>query len=128
MDDFEACIAHLRFPVTHQRAIRTTNFLERLFVEERGTPFGERAVLKLMLRALIRAVRLVCPNTVQPMPGGRSCERKAGKRGGVQIERELRCHQRQRRGQNDAQLGDRLCATNTKNMFIMGPSGGARRV
>jgi transposase-like protein len=34
MDDFEACIAYLRFPVTHRRAIRTTN-LERLFVEER---------------------------------------------------------------------------------------------
>ena len=30
MDDFEACIAHLRFPVTHRRAIRTTNLLERL--------------------------------------------------------------------------------------------------
>jgi hypothetical protein len=26
MDDFEACIAHLRFPVTHRRAIQTTNF------------------------------------------------------------------------------------------------------
>jgi hypothetical protein len=24
MDDFESCIAHLRFPVTHRRAIRTT--------------------------------------------------------------------------------------------------------
>ena len=35
MDDFEACIAHLRFPVTHRRAIRTTNLLERLF---RGAP------------------------------------------------------------------------------------------
>ena len=34
-DDFEACIAHLRMPVTHRRAIRTTNLLERLFVEER---------------------------------------------------------------------------------------------
>ncbi len=33
MDDFEACIAHLRFSVTHRRAIRTTNLLERLFVE-----------------------------------------------------------------------------------------------
>ena len=61
MDDFEACIAHLRFPVTHRRAIRTTNFLERLFVEERRrlkiipNAFGERAVLKLMFGALIRA-------------------------------------------------------------------------
>jgi putative transposase len=61
MDDFEACIAHLRFPVAHRRAIRTTNLLERLFVEERRrlkfipNAFGERAVLKLMFGALIRA-------------------------------------------------------------------------
>jgi putative transposase len=61
MDDFEACIAHLRLPVTHRRAIRTTNLLERLFVEERRrlkiipNAFGERAVLKLMFGALIRA-------------------------------------------------------------------------
>src|SRR5436305_7774532 len=61
MDDFEAGIAHLRFPVTHRRAIRTTNLLERLFVEERRrlkiipNGFGEKAVLKLMFAALIRA-------------------------------------------------------------------------
>ena len=61
IDDFEACIAHLRFPVTHRRAIRTTNLLERLFGEERPrlkiipNAFGERAVLKLMFGALIRA-------------------------------------------------------------------------
>src|SRR5436190_5685639 len=61
MDDFEACIAHLRFPVTNRRAIRTTKLLERLFVEERRRlkiipkAFGERAVLKLMFGALIRA-------------------------------------------------------------------------
>jgi putative transposase len=60
-DDFEACIAHLRLPVTHRRAIRTTNFLERLFVEERRrlkilpNGFGEKAVLKLMFGALVRA-------------------------------------------------------------------------
>ena len=34
-DDFESCIAHLRLPVTHRRFVRTTNLLERLFVEER---------------------------------------------------------------------------------------------
>ena len=34
-DDFEACIAHLRFPVGHRRVIRTTNLLERLFGEGR---------------------------------------------------------------------------------------------
>jgi len=56
MDDFGACIAHLRFPVTHRRAIRTTNLLERLFVEERrcfniiSNAFREQAVLKLMFR------------------------------------------------------------------------------
>lgn len=50
MDDFEACIAHLRFPVTHRRAIRTTNLLERLFAKERRrlkiipNAFGERAL------------------------------------------------------------------------------------
>jgi len=60
-DDFEACIAHLRMPVTHRRAIRTTNLLERLFVEERRrlkiipNAFGEKAVLKLMFSAMIRA-------------------------------------------------------------------------
>jgi putative transposase len=60
-DDFEAAIAHLRLPVTHRRATRTTNLLERLFVEERRrlkiipNGFGEKAVLKLMFGALIRA-------------------------------------------------------------------------
>jgi transposase-like protein len=60
-DDFEACIAHLMTPVTHRRATRTTNLLERLFVEERRrlkiipNAFGEKAVLKLMFGAMIRA-------------------------------------------------------------------------
>ncbi len=50
-DDFEACIAHLRLPVTHRRFARTTNLLERLFVEERRrlkiipNGFGEKPVL-----------------------------------------------------------------------------------
>jgi putative transposase len=60
LDDFEACIAHLKLPIAHRRAIRTTNLLERLFGEERRRTkviphaFGERAVLKLMYAALIR--------------------------------------------------------------------------
>ena len=47
--------------LAHRRAIRTTNLLERLFGEERWRTkvmphaFGERAVLKLMYAALIRA-------------------------------------------------------------------------
>ena len=61
MDDFEACIAHLRLPISHRRATRTTNVLERLFVEERRrlkiipNAFGEKAVLKLMFGAMTRA-------------------------------------------------------------------------
>ena len=60
-DDFKSCIAHLRLPVTHRRFVRTTNLLERLFVEERRrlkiipNGFGEKPVLKLMFGALIRA-------------------------------------------------------------------------
>jgi transposase-like protein len=60
-DHFETCIAHLKFPVTHWRAIRTTNLPERLFDEERRRTkvlphaFGERAVPKLTYAALIRA-------------------------------------------------------------------------
>ena len=61
LDDFEACTAHLRFPVAHRRVIRTTNVLERLYGEERrrfkiiANTFGERQVLKLMYAAIIRA-------------------------------------------------------------------------
>lgn len=61
LDDFAACIAQLRLPIAHRRVIRTTNLLERLFGEERRRTkviphaFGERAVLKLMYAALIRA-------------------------------------------------------------------------
>jgi putative transposase len=61
MDDFEPCVAHLRFPLAHRRAIRTTNLLERLFGEERRRTkviphaFGEPALLKLIYAALIRA-------------------------------------------------------------------------
>lgn len=60
-EDFEACIAHLRCPVKHRKLIRTTNLLERLFVEERRRMrpaqgiHGERPVLKLMFAAVIRA-------------------------------------------------------------------------
>jgi putative transposase len=60
-DDFEACIAHLRFPLRHRKVIRTTNLLERLFLEGRRRTkvvphaFGERPVLKLLYAAVIRA-------------------------------------------------------------------------
>lgn len=61
LEDFDACIAHLRLPISHWRATPTTNMLERLFGEERRRTkviphaFGERPVFKLMYAALIRA-------------------------------------------------------------------------
>ena len=61
LDDFAACIAHLKLPLAHRKATRTTNLLERLFGEERRRSkviphaFGERAVMKLMFAALLRA-------------------------------------------------------------------------
>jgi len=61
LEDFEACIAHPRFPVGHRRAIRTTNMLGRLFVEERRrtkiipNAFGEKPMLKLMYASTTRA-------------------------------------------------------------------------
>jgi putative transposase len=60
-DDFDACIAHLEFPVTHRKTIRTTNFLERLFLEERRRTkviphaFGEKPLLKLMYASILLA-------------------------------------------------------------------------
>jgi transposase-like protein len=60
-EDFQACIAHLVFPITHRKAIRSTNLLERLFEENRRRTkvlphaFGERPMLKLMFAAVIRA-------------------------------------------------------------------------
>jgi putative transposase len=60
-NDFEACIAYLRPPIGHRRAIHATNLLERLIVEERrrlkiiSDAFGENPVLKLVFGAMIRA-------------------------------------------------------------------------
>ena len=59
-DDFEAMIAHLRLPVTHRRATRTTNLcLNARSLSRRlkiiPNAFGEKAVFKLMLAAMTRA-------------------------------------------------------------------------
>ena len=54
-DELEACIAHSPVLVNHRRAARTTNPLERLFVEEHwqlkiiANSFSEKPVLKLIL-------------------------------------------------------------------------------
>jgi transposase-like protein len=59
--DWEACIAHLRCPTTHHKLIRTTNLLERSFLEERRRTrtiprfFTEKSCLKLVFATLWRA-------------------------------------------------------------------------
>lgn len=61
LDDIDARVAYLQLPIAHRRATRTMNLLERLFGKERRRTkviphaFGERAVLKLMYAAIIRA-------------------------------------------------------------------------
>jgi putative transposase len=60
-DDWEACVAYLRCPATHHKRIRTTNLLERSFLEERRRTrtiprfFSEKSCLKLVFATLWRA-------------------------------------------------------------------------
>lgn len=60
-DDWEACIAYLRCPRVHHKRIRTTNLLERSFLEQRRRTkviprfFNERSCLKLVFATLWRA-------------------------------------------------------------------------
>jgi len=57
-DDLEASLAHLRVPMAHRKFVRTTNLIERSFVEERRRTkviprfFDERSCLKLAFAAL----------------------------------------------------------------------------
>lgn len=60
-DDLEACLAFLNCPAIHHRRIRTTNLLERAFVEQRRRTrtiprfFDERSCLKLVFATLWQA-------------------------------------------------------------------------
>lgn len=60
LDDLEACLAHLGFPAGHHRFIRTTNLLERVFVEQRRRTkiipgfTSEKSCLKLVFATLFR--------------------------------------------------------------------------
>jgi putative transposase len=60
-DDLEASLAHLRLPVAHRKYVRTTNLIERSFLEERRRTkiiprfFDERSCLKLVYATLVRA-------------------------------------------------------------------------
>lgn len=60
-DDLEASLAHLQLPVAHHQHVRTTNLIERSFLEERRRTkiiprfFDERSCLKLVYATLVRA-------------------------------------------------------------------------
>ena len=62
-DDLEASLAHLRLPEEHRKSCRTTNMIERSFVEERRRTkvipgfLTEKSCLKLVFGTLIRAAR-----------------------------------------------------------------------
>jgi transposase-like protein len=59
-EDLEACLNHLKCPVKHRKAIRTTNLLERTFEEQKRRTkiiprfFDEKSCLKLVFSTLIR--------------------------------------------------------------------------
>lgn len=61
LEDLEACLAQLRCPEVHRRAIRTTNLIERAFEELRRRTkviprfFDEKSCLKLAYAELLRA-------------------------------------------------------------------------
>ena len=60
-DDLEALLNHLRVPWRHCKHVRTTNLIERSFVEERRRTktiprfFTEKSGLKLVHVTLVRA-------------------------------------------------------------------------
>ena len=60
-EDLDASLAHLKLPVRHRINVRTTNLLERSFVEERrGSKViprftNEKSAMKLVFATLIRA-------------------------------------------------------------------------
>jgi putative transposase len=59
--DFEACIQYMAFPAGHHRHLRTTNILERGFLEQKRRTktiprfFTEKSCLKLVYATMIRA-------------------------------------------------------------------------
>jgi len=59
-EDLDACLQHIDFPVGHHRYIRTTNLIERCFVEQKRRTkviprfLNEKSCLKLVYATLIR--------------------------------------------------------------------------
>ena len=62
-DDLDSCLMHLKYPAGHRRSIRTTNLIERSFVEQkRRTKIipahtAEKGAMKLVYGVMIRSAR-----------------------------------------------------------------------
>jgi len=62
-DDLPACLVHLKYPHGHRRSIRTTNLIERSFVEQKRRTkiipnhVNEKGAIKLVYGTLIRAAK-----------------------------------------------------------------------
>ncbi len=62
-DDLQACLVHLKYPYGHRRSIRTTNLIERSFVEQKRRTkvipnhINEKGAMKLVYGTLIRAAK-----------------------------------------------------------------------
>ena len=60
-DDYQASLNHLLVPIRHRQMVRTTNYVERSFVEERRRTkvipnlWDEKSAVKLIFATLIRA-------------------------------------------------------------------------
>ena len=62
-DDLDACLVHLKYPAGHRKSIRTTNLIERSFVEQkRRTKIipahtAEKGAMKLVYGVMIRSAQ-----------------------------------------------------------------------
>jgi transposase-like protein len=74
-DDLEGSLAHLKVPVRHRINVRTTNLLERSFLEERRRTkviprlMDEKSAMKLSAIALSRAVPVLPIEGTMPTSG-----------------------------------------------------------
>ena len=62
-DDLGACLVHLKYPYGHRKSIRTTNLIERSFLEQKRRTkvipnhVNEKGAMKLVYGTLIRAAQ-----------------------------------------------------------------------
>jgi putative transposase len=72
-DDLDASLSHLKLPVRHRINVRTTNLLERSFVEERRRTkviarfTDEKSAMKLVFATLIRVSERWCRVSVSDL-------------------------------------------------------------